>query len=86
MLFSNGQKVKNITKVKQNKLFYLHSWFHFYGVFRAKNDLHNKYIFNFVFGSFFEQYHLLNLLNLEVYAKKWPKCTSISKQKLTTIP
>ena len=24
--------------------------FHFYGVSRAKTDLHNKYIFNFKFG------------------------------------
>ena len=39
-------------------------------VSRAKIDLHNKYIFNFVFGSFFEQDHLLNLFILGIYAKK----------------
>ena len=44
--------------------------FIFYGVSRAKTDLQNKYIFNFLFGSFFEQDHLLNLFNLGVYAKK----------------
>ena len=53
--------------------------FIFYGVSRAKTDLHNKYIFNFVFGWFFEQDHLLNLFILGVYAKRWPKCGRISK-------
>ena len=38
--------------------------------------------FNFVFGSFFEQDHLLNLFILGVYAKRWPKCARISIQKL----
>ena len=33
-------------------------------------------------GSFFEQDHLLNLIILGVYAKRWPKCARISKQKL----
>ena len=28
--------------------------------------------FNFVFGSFFEQDHLLNLFISGVYAKQWP--------------
>ena len=36
-------------------------------------------------GSFFEQDHLLNLFILRVYAKRWPKCARISKQKLKTI-
>ena len=56
--------------------------FIFCGVSRAKTDLHNKYIFNFVLGSFFEQDHLLNLIILGVYAKSWPKCARISIQKL----
>ena len=38
--------------------------------------------FNFAFGSFFEQNHLLNLFILRVYAKRWPKCARISLQKL----
>ena len=38
--------------------------------------------FNFVFGSFFEQDHLLNLITLRVYAKRWPERARISKQKL----
>ena len=39
-------------------------------------------LFNFVFGLLFEQDHLLNLIILGVYAKRWPKCARISKQKL----
>ena len=35
--------------------------FIFYTVSRAKTDLHSKYTFNFVLGSFFEQDHLLTL-------------------------
>ena len=42
--------------------------FIFYDVSRAKTDLHTKYLI--VFGPFFEQYHLLNLINLKVYAKR----------------
>ena len=37
---------------------------------------------NFMFGSFFEQDHLLTLIIFGVYAKRWPKCALISKQKL----
>ena len=33
-------------------------------------DLHSKYIFNLVFGSFFEQDHPLNLFILGVYGKR----------------
>ena len=51
-----------------------------------KTDLHSKYIFNFVFGPFFEQNHLLNLFILRVFAKRSPKCACISKQSLGTIP
>ena len=36
--------------------------------------------FNFVFGSFFEQDRLLNLIILGVYAKRWPKYACFSKQ------
>ena len=38
--------------------------------------------FNFVFGSFFEQDHPLNLFISGVYAKRWPKWARISIQKL----
>ena len=33
-------------------------------------------------GLFFEQDHLLNLIIFGVFAKRWPKCARISKQKL----
>ena len=59
--------------------------FIFYAVSRAKTDFHSKYIFNFVFGSFFEQDHLLNLFILRVYAKRLSEYSHISKQKLRTI-
>ena len=36
-----------------------------------------------MFGSFFEQDHLLNLIILIVYAKRWPTFARISKQPLT---
>ena len=52
MLFSRGQKVKNITNIELERL---------YAVSRAKTDLNSKYIFNFVFGLFLELDHLLNL-------------------------
>ena len=54
--------------------------FIFYGVSRAKTDLHNKYMI--VFGSFFEQDYLLNLFISGVYAKRWAKWAHISMQKL----
>ena len=60
--------------------------FNFYGVSHAKTDLHNKYIFNFKFGWFFEQDHLWNVFILGVYGKRWPKCARISKQKLRVFP
>ena len=37
--------------------------------------------FNFLLGSF-SQFNLLNLFISEVYAKRWPKCSCISIQKL----
>ena len=42
----------------------------FYGVYRAKTDLHIKYVICFVFSSFFEQDYLVNLIILGVYAKR----------------
>ena len=76
MVFSGGQKTKNITKVEQKRLFLFTFLIWFFMV------LHSKYIFNFVFGSFFEQDHLLNLFISGVYAKRWPKCARILIQKL----
>ena len=43
-LSSRDQKIKNITKYGQKRLFCLNFWFDFYGVSRDKTDLHNKYM------------------------------------------
>ena len=83
MLFSRGQKIKNIAKVEQKDCFCNILDLIFYSVSR---DLHSKYAFNFVFGSFFKQDHLLGLFILRVYAEGWPQCAHNSKQKLRTIP
>ena len=53
MLICRGQKIKNITKIEQKRLFLF--------IFLVS-------FFNFVFGSFFELCHLLNLEQL--YWKK----------------
>ena len=42
----------------------------FYGVSRAKTDLHNKYMLNIVPGSCFEQDNPLNSIILGVHAKR----------------
>ena len=34
-----------------------------------------------MFGSVFEQDHLLNLCILAFYAQRWPKCACISKKE-----
>ena len=72
-LSSRGQMIKNITKVEQETALLYILGFICYGVSHAKTDLHNKW-FNFVFGLFFQQDHLLNLFISRVYAKRWPKC------------
>ena len=61
----------------------LHYWFHFFMAFLARKLMYIIYIwFYFVPGSFFGQDCLLNLTILGVYAKRWPKCARISRQKL----
>ena len=60
---------KILQKVEQKAFVYLLD-FIFHGLSRARTDLHNEYMFNFVSGSFFEQDRLLNFFNLEVYAKR----------------
>ena len=85
ILQKSKDKKKCITKTERQRLFCLHFLFWIYGFYRVKTDVHNRYIFNFVFHTFFEQDHLLNLFILLVYAKRWPKYARISKQKLRTI-
>ena len=83
--FLGVKRSKLLQKLIKRDYFCNFLGFIFYGVSHAKTDLHSKYIFNFVFDSLFEQHHLSNLFILVVYAKTWPKCARISKQKLRTI-
>ena len=62
MLFSRGQKIKMLQKLNRRDYFYNILGFFFYGVSRTKADLCSEYILNYVFGSFFKQDHLLNLV------------------------
>ena len=44
MLFSRGQKIKTLQKLNKETVLAYILGFVFYGVSRAKTDLHNKYI------------------------------------------
>ena len=82
-LSSRVQKIKNITKIKQKRLFLFTFLVSYFTAFLVQKLIYTINIwFNFVFGSFFEQDHLLNLFISGVYAKRWPKCARISIQKL----
>ena len=70
-LRSRGQKIKNITYIEQKRLFLFTFLVSYFMAFLAQKLIYRITIwFNFVFGSFFEQDHLLNLFISEVYAKK----------------
>ena len=84
--FLEVKRSKILQKLNKRDYFSNILGFIFYGISHTKPDLSRKYIFNFVFGSFFEQDHLLYLFILGVYVKRWHKCTHISEQKLRTIP
>ena len=74
--------MKNI-KIEQYTLFYSHSWFHFLWCCSNKNWFTQEiYDLTLCLAHFFEKDHLLKLIILGVYAKRWPKCARISKQKL----
>ena len=82
-LGSRGQKIKNITKTQQKRLFLFTFLVSVFMAFLAPKLVYTISIwFNFVFGSIFEQDPLLNVISLGVYTKRWPKCARISKQKL----
>ena len=83
-LSSRGQKIKNITQIKQKRLLLFTVLVLCFMIFLAKKLIYTTNIwFNFVFGSFYEQEHLLNIYTFGVYAKRWPKCVRISLQNLT---
>ena len=83
LLSSRGQKIQNITKFEHTRLFLFTFLVSFFMTFLPQKLIYaiNKW-FNFVPGSFFEQDHLLNLIILGVYAKRWPKYAGISEHKL----
>ena len=83
--FLEVKRSKILQKLKYRVYFCNILGFIFYTVSRTKSELHSKYIINFVFGSFFEEDHLLNLFILRACVKRWPKCALISKQKLRII-
>ena len=68
-LSSRGQKIKNITKLNKRNCFCLHSWLHVLWHFLHKNWF-TQQIYDFVFGSYFEQDHLLNFIFSGVYVKR----------------
>ena len=82
-LSSRGQKIKNITKIEQKRRFLFTFLVSFFMAFLVQKLIYTINIWlNFVFGSCFEQDHLLNLFISRVYAKRLPKCARISIQKL----
>ena len=63
--------------------FYLHFWFHFLCCFSRINWFTQEiYDLTLCLAQLFGQDHLLNLIILGVYTKRWPKCARISRQKL----
>ena len=70
MLFSRGQGIKKITKVEQKRLCLFTLLILFFMVFFGQKLTYKINIYLTVFGSLFEQDHLLNLSNLGVYAKR----------------
>ena len=83
--FLEAQRWRILQKLNLRDYFFNILGFILYAVSCAKTDSHSKYILNFVFGSFLERDHLLNLFILKGYATRWAKCVRISKQKLKTI-
>ena len=63
--------MNNIAKIKQKRLFMFTFLASFFMAFLAQKLIYTINIWsNFVFGSFFEQDHLLNVFISRVYAKR----------------
>ena len=60
------KRSKILQNVNKIDCFCSHTWFCFYGVSHVKNDSYNIW-FSFVFGLFFEQSQLLDIIILGVY-------------------
>ena len=73
-LSSRSQKINNITKIEQKRLCLCRFFVSSFMAFLVKKPISTINMwFNFVFGSFFELEHLINLFISGVYAKRWPK-------------
>ena len=82
-LSSRDQQIKKITKNKQKWLFLYTFLASFFMAFLSQKLIYTiNTWFNFVLGSFFKQNHLLNLIILGDYAKRWPIWARTPKQKL----
>ena len=72
-------KDQKYSKIEQKRLFLFTFLVLFSIAFLAQKLIYTVNVwFNFVFGSIFQQDHLLNLLISGVCAKRWPKCARIS--------
>ena len=82
-LSSRGQKIRGITKIEPKRSFLFQFLPSFLLVLQVQKLIDTINIwFYFVSGLFFEQDDLLNIIILEIYAKKWFTCSHISKQNL----
>ena len=70
-LSSRGKKIKSITKIELKRLFLFTLLVSFFMAFLVQKLISTiKIRFNFMFGSFFNQDHLLNLFISRVYEKR----------------
>ena len=78
------KRSKVLQKLNKRDFFFTFSFFSFFlWRFSRKILIYTINIWvNFVFGSYFEQDHLLNVFISGVYVKRWPKYARISIQKL----
>ena len=75
-LNSRGQEIKNITNIEQKKLSLFTFMVSLFMVLLVQKLIYTTNIWlNFVFVAFYEKYHLLNLIILRVYVKRWLMCT-----------
>ena len=77
------KRSKILQKLNIIDCFRLHFWFHFLCCFSRINWFTQEiYDLTLCLAHLFGQDHLLNLIILGVYTKRWPKCARISRQKL----
>ena len=83
LLFCQCQRSSDTTKIEWKRLFLFTFVKSFFMVFFMQRLAYTMNVwFKFMFGSFFEQNNLLNLIILGVYGKRLLKRARISKQRL----